>query len=55
VTVFDYAVLAIVAASILLGAWRGLVSEVLALAPGWPRSWRVMRWAPDGAACSRRG
>ena len=29
---FDYAVLAIVAASILLGAWRGLVSEVLALA-----------------------
>jgi len=32
VTVFDYAVLAIVAASILLGAWRGLVSEVLALA-----------------------
>ena len=33
-TVFDYAVLAIVAASILLGAWRGLVSEVLALAAG---------------------
>jgi len=32
VTAFDYAVLAIVAASILLGAWRGLVSEVLALA-----------------------
>lgn len=31
-TVFDYAVLAIVAASVLLGAWRGLVSEVLALA-----------------------
>ena len=28
----DYAVLAIVAASILVGAWRGLVSEVLALA-----------------------
>jgi membrane protein required for colicin V production len=32
VTAFDYAVLAIVAASVLLGAWRGLVSEVLALA-----------------------
>jgi membrane protein required for colicin V production len=32
VTAFDYAVLAIVAASILLGVWRGLVSEVLALA-----------------------
>ncbi len=30
-TVFDYAVLAVVAASILLGAWRGLASEVLAL------------------------
>jgi membrane protein required for colicin V production len=32
VTVFDYAVVAIVAASVLLGVWRGLVSEVLALA-----------------------
>lgn len=31
-TVFDYAVVAIVAASVLLGVWRGLVSEVLALA-----------------------
>ncbi|MCB1890610.1 MAG: CvpA family protein [Rhodocyclaceae bacterium] len=31
-TVFDYAVLAIVTASILLGVWRGLISEVLALA-----------------------
>lgn len=31
-TVLDYAVLAIIAASVLLGAWRGLVSEVLALA-----------------------
>lgn len=31
-TIFDYAVLAIVAASILLGVWRGLISEVLALA-----------------------
>ncbi|MDT3736151.1 MAG: CvpA family protein [Denitratisoma sp.] len=30
-TVFDYAVVAIVVASVLLGAWRGLVSEVLAL------------------------
>jgi membrane protein required for colicin V production len=32
VTAFDYAALAIVAASVLLGVWRGLVSEVLALA-----------------------
>lgn len=31
-TAFDCAVLAVVVASILLGAWRGLVSEVLALA-----------------------
>lgn len=31
-TAFDYAVVAIVAVSVLLGAWRGLVSEVLALA-----------------------
>ncbi len=30
-TVFDYTVLAILAASILLGAWRGIVSEALAL------------------------
>jgi len=32
VTVFDYAVLAILAASLLLGLWRGVVSEILALA-----------------------
>lgn len=31
-TGFDYCVLAILAASLLLGLWRGLVSEVLALA-----------------------
>jgi len=31
VTGFDYAVLAVVAASVLLGLWRGVVSEVLAL------------------------
>jgi membrane protein required for colicin V production len=30
-TVFDYAVLAAIAASLLLGMWRGVVSEVLAL------------------------
>lgn len=30
-TLFDYAVLAVIAASVLLGAWRGIVSEVLAL------------------------
>lgn len=30
-TAFDYAVLAVVGVSLLLGAWRGLFSEVLAL------------------------
>ncbi len=33
-TAFDYVVLAVLAVSLLLGAWRGLVSEVLALL-GW--------------------
>jgi membrane protein required for colicin V production len=31
-TAFDYAVLAVIAASVLLGLWRGVVSEILALA-----------------------
>jgi membrane protein required for colicin V production len=31
VTAFDFALLAIVGASVLLGAWRGVVSELLAL------------------------
>ncbi len=31
-TAFDYGVLAILACSMLLGAWRGLASELLALA-----------------------
>ena len=31
-TAFDYAVLGVVAASLLLGLWRGVVSEILALA-----------------------
>ncbi|MBU0751241.1 MAG: CvpA family protein [Gammaproteobacteria bacterium] len=30
-TAFDYAVLAVMAASLLLGLWRGVVSEILAL------------------------
>lgn len=34
ITVFDWAVLAVLLLSMLLGAWRGLVHEVLALA-GW--------------------
>ena len=31
-TVFDYAVLTVIAASVLLGWWRGVMSELLALA-----------------------
>ncbi len=31
-TAFDYAVLAIILASVLIGLWRGVVSEILALA-----------------------
>jgi membrane protein required for colicin V production len=31
-TVFDYAVLTVISASVLLGLWRGVVSEILALA-----------------------
>jgi membrane protein required for colicin V production len=31
-TVFDYAVLTVVSASVLVGLWRGVVSELLALA-----------------------
>jgi len=31
-TVFDYAVLTVIAASVLLGVWRGVMSELLALA-----------------------
>jgi membrane protein required for colicin V production len=47
VTVFDYAVLAVVAASILLGTWRGIVSELLALA-AWVTAFFAGRaFAPD--------
>jgi len=41
-TEFDYAVLAIIAASVLLGLWRGVVSEVLALA-AWVAAFFVAR------------
>ncbi len=48
-TAFDYVVLAVAAASILLGAWRGLVSEVLALA-AWVAAFFAGRaFAPDMA------
>lgn len=41
-TAFDYAVLAIVGASVLLGLWRGVVSELLALA-AWVAAFFVAR------------
>lgn len=44
-TVFDYAVLGVVAASLLLGLWRGVVSEVLALV-AWVAAFLAARaWA----------
>lgn len=44
-TVFDYVVLGIVAASVLLGLWRGVVSEVLALV-AWVAGFMAARtWA----------
>jgi membrane protein required for colicin V production len=42
VTWFDYAVFATIAASLLLGAWRGVVSEILALA-AWVLAFFVAR------------
>jgi membrane protein required for colicin V production len=43
-TVFDFAVLAAIAASLLLGLWRGVVSEVLALL-AWVAAFFVARAA----------
>ena len=49
-TAFDYTVIAIIALSVLLGWWRGLVYEVLSLL-GWVAAWLVARWlAPSLAA-----
>ena len=41
-TVFDYAIIAILGASVLLGAWRGMVSEVMSLG-GWVVAFLVSR------------
>ena len=41
-TWFDYAVLAVIAASLLLGLWRGVVSEILAIA-AWVLAFFVAR------------
>lgn len=42
-TAFDYAVIAIIVLSVLLGWWRGLVYEVVSLL-GWVAAWLVARW-----------
>jgi membrane protein required for colicin V production len=46
-TVFDYAMLAILVASLLLGMWRGFVSEVLAIA-AWVVAFLAARTAAPG-------
>ena len=48
-TVFDYAVLGVMAASLLLGLWRGLVSEVLALL-AWVAAFFAARAVAPGLA-----
>ena len=48
-TAFDYAVLAVIAASVLLGLWRGVVSEILALA-AWVAAFFVARAEAAGVA-----
>ncbi|QKS28632.1 MAG: Colicin V production protein [Accumulibacter sp.] len=42
-TVFDYLVLIIVAASLLLGLWRGIVGEIIALV-AWIVAFLAARW-----------
>ncbi|MEQ1837696.1 MAG: CvpA family protein [Candidatus Nitrotoga sp.] len=49
-TGFDYTVIAIVVMSMLLGMWRGIIYEVLALL-GWLSAFLIARWlAADVAA-----
>jgi membrane protein required for colicin V production len=48
-TAFDYAVLTVIAASVLLGLWRGVVSELLALA-AWVVAFLVARAEASGVA-----
>ena len=42
-TVFDYIVIAVVAASVLLGIWRGVVGEIIALV-AWVLAFFAARW-----------
>lgn len=48
-TAFDYVVVAIVAASVLLGVWRGVVGEVIALV-AWVLAFLAAKWWGDEVA-----
>jgi membrane protein required for colicin V production len=48
-TVFDYLVLIIIAASLLLGMWRGIVGEIIALV-AWILAFFAARWWGGEAA-----
>jgi len=48
-TAFDYVVIAIVAASMALGVWRGVVGEIIALA-AWVLAFVAARWWGDEVA-----
>ena len=48
-TVFDYAVLGVLACSVMLGLWRGVVSEILALA-AWVVAFLAARVAGEEVA-----
>jgi len=50
-TVFDYIVIAVVAASVLLGIWRGVVGEIIALV-AWILAFFAARWWGDEVANS---
>jgi membrane protein required for colicin V production len=48
-TAFDYVVVAIVSASVLLGVWRGVVGEVIALV-AWVLAFFAAKWWGDEVA-----
>ena len=50
-TAFDYVVIAIVALSVALGAWRGVLGEILALV-AWVLAFFVAKWCGDDVARS---
>ena len=50
-TVFDYIVIAVVAASVLLGIWHGVVGEIIALV-AWVLAFFAARWWGDEVANS---